>query len=370
MGYFSSSDATSPLVMTILNGHNATASSRYMGLDVSEDGIAPRHLVLQSSDGNVGIGVRNPGVKLDVNGNIRANSGSVIQVGSAINGISDTGHNDRITLIASNRDVLTALGNGNVGIGTANPIDSLTVYGDSITDQQDMGANSIVTAFSMRNGRSVDDYGGLYSPFAMLNIVTPGPTTTGESNDHRIADLRFALKNSRDSAATSDVLTLRYNGDVGIGTTIPSQKLHVVGNVTADDYLFNSDARLKTDILPLENASEGIACLQGVTYRWSDPHASQELQLGLIAQEVERCFPEVVTTDPRGYKSVSYARLVAPLIENAKEQQQVSELQQRTLAAQQQQLTDQARELVRLKSEQAATNARLARLEALLNARR
>lgn len=184
-------------------------------------------------------------------------------------------------------------------------------------------------------------------------------------------------------------------GNVGIGTTSPTARLHVagivkvdgslkadggvsvVGDVISDDYLYNSDARLKTDILPLENASEGIACLEGVTYRWSDPMAPQELQVGLIAQDVERCFPEVVTTGPNGYKSVSYARLVAPLIENAKEQQQMSDLQQRLLvsqqqklAAQQQTLAAQAHELARLRSEQAVTNARLARLEALLNTRR
>jgi len=249
--------------------------------------------------------------------------------------------------IATYEDAITVDGNGNVGIGTTAPDYPLDVNGNIQTS-----AGVIGHTLWISNGPD----GGIRKHAASGNIL-----------------------NFRNSGGTIEA-TINEVGNVGIGTTTPNYKLEVNGtfhattvsvmaDVTADDYLFNSDARLKTEILPLENASEGIACLQGVTYRWRDPNASQALQLGLIAQEVERCFPEVVTTGPDGYKSVSYARLVAPLIENAKEQQQVSELQQRTLAAQQRQLADQAQELTRLKSEQAATNARLARLEALLNAR-
>lgn len=42
------------------------------------------------------------------------------------------------------------------------------------------------------------------------------------------------------------------------------------------------------------------------------------LQIGLIAQEVEDIFPEVVSTDSKGYKSIAYDKLVVPLIEAVK----------------------------------------------------
>ncbi len=39
----------------------------------------------------------------------------------------------------------------------------------------------------------------------------------------------------------------------------------------------------------------------------------------MIAQEVEKVFPELVQTDTEGYKSVSYGKLVAPIIEAIKD---------------------------------------------------
>jgi uncharacterized protein YlxW (UPF0749 family) len=43
------------------------------------------------------------------------------------------------------------------------------------------------------------------------------------------------------------------------------------------------------------------------------------MRLGVIAQELERVYPEAVFTDSTGYKSVAYDMLIAPLIEAVKE---------------------------------------------------
>lgn len=232
---------------------------------------------------------------------------------------------------------------GHVGIGTTSPGARLEVS-DTDGGLRITGTRGAGHTFSFDNSGSDAQNFQLYDRTSNRRLVLFSDTLGYEF-----------------STGGTIKVAIDVNGNVGIGTTTPSQRLHVMGKVTADDYLFNSDLRLKTDVLPLETASEGIACLQGVTYRWSDraadrPEADDDLQIGLIAQDVERCFPEVVTTAPDGYKSVSYARLVVPLIESAKEQR---------------------REIARLKAEQsasraalAATNIRLARLEALLQARR
>lgn len=53
----------------------------------------------------------------------------------------------------------------------------------------------------------------------------------------------------------------------------------------------------------------------------SRKHFEEGKQLGLIAQDVEKILPELVKTDPGGYKSVAYQNMVAVLIEAVKEQQ-------------------------------------------------
>lgn len=69
--------------------------------------------------------------------------------------------------------------------------------------------------------------------------------------------------------------------------------------------------------------------LRGVTYKWKDTSLSQETQIGLIAQEVEKLYPELVSTDEDGIKSVMYGKLTVILLEALKElEKRVKELEQ------------------------------------------
>ena len=69
-------------------------------------------------------------------------------------------------------------------------------------------------------------------------------------------------------------------------------------------------------------ATSRIRKLRGVTWRWRE-HAPDDAKaqpgMGVIAQEVEAVFPELVETTPEGLKKVNYDGLIAPLIEAVKE---------------------------------------------------
>jgi hypothetical protein len=106
---------------------------------------------------------------------------------------------------------------------------------------------------------------------------------------------------------------------VGINKTNPTYTLDVNGEIIADKCHERSDIRLKTDVNPLNSALEQIALLRGVTFHWKDKKKDNGQQMGVIAQEIEKVFPQVVSTDGSGYKSVAYSSLVAPLIEAVKE---------------------------------------------------
>jgi len=92
-------------------------------------------------------------------------------------------------------------------------------------------------------------------------------------------------------------------GNVGIGTTaLGAYQLNVNGtfNCAALSYtggvLISSDERLKTNIYNLESVSDRIMRLRGVHFNWKDSNRDKEdgLQIGFIAQELEKEFPELV----------------------------------------------------------------------------
>ena len=103
--------------------------------------------------------------------------------------------------------------------------------------------------------------------------------------------------------------------------------------LNADLLTQDSDERLKKDIDPINLGLEAILQLEGKTYKWSDPSRSQQTHIGLIAQEVEKVIPEVVTEDENGFKAIAYAKLTTILIEAIKEQQnRITELENQNQA--------------------------------------
>ena len=68
--------------------------------------------------------------------------------------------------------------------------------------------------------------------------------------------------------------------------------------------------------------------MNGVYYDWIDNHNTGSV--GVIAQEMEKILPEVVSTNDRGLKTVSYGNIVGVLIEAIKEQQvRIEELERK-----------------------------------------
>jgi hypothetical protein len=69
------------------------------------------------------------------------------------------------------------------------------------------------------------------------------------------------------------------------------------------------------------DAVERLAKVRGVRWEWREGNVAGKSgsDMGVVAQEVEAVFPELVHTDPSGYKKVNYAGLIGPLIEAVKE---------------------------------------------------
>jgi hypothetical protein len=99
-------------------------------------------------------------------------------------------------------------------------------------------------------------------------------------------------------------------------------ELQGTGDAFLNGNLFQaSDKRLKENINPLKGALQSVLKLNGYTYNWINKSKSSAQQIGLIAQEVEEQFPQLVHTDTAGNKSVAYGNMVPVLVESIKEQQ-------------------------------------------------
>jgi hypothetical protein len=137
------------------------------------------------------------------------------------------------------------------------------------------------------------------------------------ANDTATGIITFSNSTASTSKTTGAVIV---TGGVGI-----SGALNVGGDVTA---FASSDERLKDNLTKIQNPIEKINQIGGYEFDWND---KQDLHkghdIGVVAQEIEKVLPEIVTDRDDGYKAVKYEKLVALLIEGMKEQQkQIEEL--------------------------------------------
>ena len=106
--------------------------------------------------------------------------------------------------------------------------------------------------------------------------------------------------------------------------------VEVVGIVQYYDLWGTSDEKFKTDISDMPDILDKVMDLRPVTYNWNTRdypkgRFSDDPQVGLIAQEVETLFPELVRTDKKGNKAINYTKLTVVLLEAMKEQQEIIE---------------------------------------------
>ena len=97
--------------------------------------------------------------------------------------------------------------------------------------------------------------------------------------------------------------------------------------------LYSSDERLKDDIQYILDPVAKVKQLKGVTFKWNDKQKYREpgsKDVGIIAQDLQKVYPELVETGSSGYLGVKYERLSGLLIEAVKEQaNQIADLKSR-----------------------------------------
>lgn len=285
---------------------------------------------------------------------------------------------------ADSTERLRITSSGAIGIGTSSPQAALEISGSSVKklilrdDQNGVSQSSIISFEGATDGA----HGWI--GFASTSDDDLSILAQGASGDVVIGAGNAFAKGLRVKGTT---------GNVGIGVSAPSYRLDVNGdtNIAAASALrfggtqvctsagctSSSDRRLKENIHPLESSLEKIMQIQGVEYDYKDKAKfGDKHQIGVIAQDVEKIYPEVVITDSKTkLKSVAYDHLIAPMIEAVKtlygrilgvEKQQAVQVRQIASKAEQSDLNQAKEEIKKLQSENTELQSRLDKIEKAL----
>ena len=146
----------------------------------------------------------------------------------------------------------------------------------------------------------------------------------------------FALGNGT-SSNESNALVVLKNGNIGVGLgqSAPTYLLEVGKNGDGTEAVANawqtfSDIRLKKNFTSIENPLKKLKAINGYYYYWKSGSDTSR-QIGVIAQEVEKVLPEIISENDDGYKSVDYSKLTPLLIEVVKNQNTTVTKQQTTI---------------------------------------
>ena len=244
--------------------------------------------------------------------------------------------------LTATSDVHVANGTGLVVGHTA----QIAMRGDT-PEVQVLGTGDDDTMLGLARFSAQDDGAEIY--FAKSRNASIGSFTIVDNND-RIGAVRAMADDGTDLATLIAMMDFKVDdsspaenaigGEINFLTAPSSGGVAIRMSIDADgdvtgthgNYHVSSDARLKENVATISNALTKVRALRGVNFTWVDTaKKGSDVQMGLIAQEVEAVVPEVVhtqrTIDDSGQvvniadpiKSVEYPYLVGLLVEAIKE---------------------------------------------------
>ncbi|MFZ2226359.1 MAG: tail fiber domain-containing protein [Candidatus Moraniibacteriota bacterium] len=310
------------------------------------------------NSGNVGIGIAGPQEKLTVAGNQlfalapdvgsygkleAAYGGNIATYGVAANidfyrPVAGSGNEGEIRFstnpggggVGSLTQRMVIDKSGNVGIGTTGPTNLVEIQGNTTGTG---GTGSVLYVKQNASWTANEPYSLNVSGYSNLNgFRISGPGVRSLYSGASGSQIEFAthfgfISFAGGSQGTDRYMTIQNGGNVGIGTTAPGYKLQVYTG-TANGYVnsdgtwgSSSDLNLKKNISSVSSVLNNVLALNPVLYNFKTERNGTTPHIGFVAQEVEKLFPELVSTGPDGIKGISYA-MFTPLLTKAIQQQQ------------------------------------------------
>ena len=287
-------------------------------------------------NGNIGIGTTSPTSKLQINGLLQAEGINSLYIGTLTVG-SSTGWYRAMEWTGSSRGgsvICLSTTGGSFGPVTY-VIKAYKTFGNpagaNTLKLEQYGTNAYLTAAritwdSEANKAFVEVYknvSGSSMPLSMFqdkligydatSTILTGTASTG--GGQVLEQLNFVPEGTTmEKLLISDSIAVG-----GIVNSTTAGRIDAANDVVA---FSTSDIRLKDNIKTIDKALDKVNSIQGIEFDWiekEEVHGNSGHDIGVIAQEIEKILPDVVTTRDSGYKAVKYEKIVPLLIEAIKD---------------------------------------------------
>ena len=327
--------------LDVFGGIRSTASGGYNQITTTSIGDAafnnngnnwltvkngvPANAMRIDSAGNVGIGATSPSQLLEVRGaaaRIRITdtdtSGTTgiefVDSANTVDAEIEVGNSTQYFAVkTAGSEAMRIDGAGNVGIGTDSPASRLHVSDSGAVADNCFNVSTPANDNVLLGANLVVDAAGNYTKPA-TSISGAGILFEGINSADNHGSIQFLSAPDTNTVSATPLERMRIDsaGNVGIGTSAPSYKLHVDGDIYATgNVTAYSDIKLKTNIRTIEGALDLVGKMRGVRYDRID---TGEASVGVIAQEMREVLPEVVT-EKDGAIGVAYGNISGVLIE-------------------------------------------------------
>lgn len=237
--------------------------------------------------------------------------------------------------------------NGKGKMNTATGLNAL--YFNTGNDNTAIGTSALQDNGSGSNNIGIGTEAGLYLTTGSNNIEIGNPGNAGEANT-----IRIGTEGTQTAAYIAGIFDTTVTGGCAVMVASTGQ----LGCVT-------SSARYKRDVRDMGDASDKLMKLRPVTFLYKADETGA-LQYGLIAEEVEKVYPDLVIHDADGkVATVAYHMLPAMLLNEVQKQARANQQLARQLDQKDQDIAMLQRQVVELQRKNVEIATLAARLDVL-----
>ena len=312
---------------TNISGINSVTATKYYGDGSQLTGTGGETLItgitVQEESSTVGTGGSITILDFqgaDITASASGSNKAIITVAAAVGGLWE-----------SNATGIHTLTNVGIGTTTASPATLTVDVGTAVTAVSIAGTTGQLLTVNNKliEGSifSVNDVSGIPSidvdadgtiqlaPTGTTEMVGIG-TTNPTSKLHVFGDVYITGVITATAGAGIASATILTDAGIDPNGTSTFLNVNITGIATAADFNSSSDIKLKTNVQRISDPLDKIIRIEGVSFNWKKDNSPS---IGVIANELEKVLPELVTdSDP---KAVNYNGLIGVLIEAVKEQQ-------------------------------------------------